>query len=382
MAKTKKETNNDDTDEGVIEDAFKVLDDLNPDASFLDENTLSTVKEWIDTGCMALNAIISGSLYGGIPMGRITGFAGPQACGKTLMVNKIMSHAQKKGMHVVYFDTEGALDPDTAINLGCDPRKIKHCPIEIIEECRNQIVKFLKTVIEKKLQGKVMIAIDSLGNLISAREAKVIEDGKDSADMGARAVSLKSMLRAITHAASKANCPVVFTNHIYDNPGAMYPTLIKSQSGGSGPLYMSSVLVQMSTKQERVGKSDNKNASDDVTPLSKDVNGLTMRALTTKNRFIPPFLECEMYLNFKSGLSKYSGLLEMAEGYGVVVKQGHRYAVGSDVLGFYKDWKDDDSAWEKILPLLEVKLKEQLTFNNESIKINIQKKQDPVLLQE
>lgn len=365
MAKTKKETDEIQNAVGSISDAFKILDDLNPDAAFLNENTLSTVSEWIDTGCMALNAIISGSLYGGIPMGRITGFAGPQACGKTLMVNKIMANAQRKGMHVVYFDTENALDRDTAKNLGCDPSKIKHCPIEIIEECRNQIVKFLKTVIENGLQGKVMLAIDSLGNLISAREAKIIEDGKDSADMGARAVSLKSMLRAITHVSAKANCPIVFTNHIYDNPGAMYPTLVKSQSGGSGPLYMSSVLVQMSTKQERVGKSDNKNAIDDSAPISKDVNGLTMRALTTKNRFVPPFLECEMYLNFQNGLSKYSGLLEMAEGYGVIEKQGHRYAMNGDVLGFYKDWRDDDTVWAKILPNLEQKLKEKLKFKNE-----------------
>lgn len=381
MAKKQKEIVETQENNCIIEDAFKVLDDLNPDAAFLNENTLSTVKEWLDTGCMALNAIISGSLYGGIPMGRITGFAGPQACGKTLMVNKIMANAQKKGMHVVYFDTENALDPDTAINLGCDPKKIKHCPIEVIEDCRNQIVKFLKTIVEKGLQGKVMLAIDSLGNLISAREAKIIEDGKDSADMGARAVALKSMLRAITHAAAKANCPVVFTNHIYDNPGALYPTLIKSQSGGSGPLYMSSVLVQMSTKQERVGKSDNKNAIDDVTPLSKDVNGLTMRALTTKNRFVPPFLECEMYLNFRTGLSKYSGLLEMAEGYGICHKQGHRYAVGEEVLGFYKDWKDDDSIWEsKILPKLEEQLKTKLTFKREST--GLSPKSEEVLLNE
>ena len=333
----------------------------------MDESSLSNVTEWIDTGCMALNAIISGSLYGGVPMGRITGFAGPQACGKTLMVNKIMANAQKKGMHVVYFDTENALDKNTAENLGCDSTKIKHCPIEIIEDCRNQMVKFLKTVVEKGLQGKVIIAIDSLGNLISTREAKIIDDGKDSADMGARAVSLKSMLRAITHAAAKANCPIIFTNHTYDNPGALYPTLVKSQSGGSGPLYMSSVLVQMATKQERVSRSDNKNATEDVTPLSKDVNGLTMRTLTTKNRFIRTFLECEMYLNFRSGISKYSGLLEMAEGYGVIQKQGHRHAFGEEILGFYKDWKDNDDIWSKILPKLEDKLQTELKFKKEPL---------------
>lgn len=365
MAKTKKETEETNSEVGDIKEAFKILDDLNPEASYLNENTLSTVKEWIDTGSMALNAIISGSIYGGVPMGRLIGLVGPQACGKTLIANKVMANAQKKGMHVVYFDTENALDPETAANLGCDISKIKHCPIEIIEDCRNQIVKFLKNVVDNKLQGKVMIVIDSLGNLISAREAKIIEDGKDSADMGARAVSLKSMLRAITHAAAKANTPVLFTNHVYDNPAALYPTLIKTQSGGSGPLYMSSVLVQMSTKQERVGKSDNKNSNDEVTPLSKDVNGLTMRALTTKNRFVPPFLECEMYLNFRSGLNKYSGLLEMAEGYNILEKQGHRHVLNGNVLGFYKDWRNDDSVWDKILPLLDEKLKTELKFKKE-----------------
>jgi len=90
-----------------------------------------------------------------------------------------------------------------------------------------------------------------------------------------------------------------------------------------------------------------------------------MRALTTKNRFVPPFLECEMYLNFRTGLSKYSGLLEMAEGYGVIAKQGHRYALGEEVLGFYKDWRDDESTWNKILPKLEEKLQTELKFKKE-----------------
>ena len=366
MAKTKKTHEEEAEELGNIGNAFKVLDGLNPHAAFLNENTLSTVKDWVDTGCLALNAIISGSLYGGIPMGRITGFVGPTSCCKTFLVNKIMASAQKRGMHVVYFDTENALDPDTAINLGCDPKKVKHCPIEIIEDCRNQIVKFLQTVVENNLQGKVLIAIDSLGNLTSAREAKVIEDGKDSMDMGSKSIAIKSMLKALTHASSKANCPIIFTNHVYDNPGAMYPTLIKSQSGGSGPLYMSSIIIQLSTKQERAGKSDNKNATDDVTPLSKDVNGITLRALTTKNRFVPPFLECQMYLNFKNGLSKYSGLLEMAEGYGVLTKQGHRYVLGEESLGFYKDFKDYKAVWDKILPALETKLKSELKYCAES----------------
>ena len=132
-----------------IKDAFDVLDEMNPEATFLDENSLSTVRDWIDTGSLALNAIISGSLYGGVPVGRLTGFIGPESCGKTLMCNKVMANAQKKNMYIAYFDTEGALDEDTAKRLGCDPSRIKHVPTEITEQCRNQIIKFLSTVVEK-----------------------------------------------------------------------------------------------------------------------------------------------------------------------------------------------------------------------------------------
>jgi RecA/RadA recombinase len=366
MARTKKETEEENIDTGSIKDAFKVLEELNPEATFLSENSLSSVNEWVNTGSYALNSIISGSPFKGIPMGRITGFSGPSGCGKTLILNKIASNAQKKGLNVVYFDTESALDKDTAERLGCDVSKIKHCPIEIIEDCRNQIVKFLKAVVDNKLQGKFIIIIDSLGNLVSAREAKVIEDQKDSADMGSKAVAYKSMLRAITHATSKANCPVLFSNHTYDNPASLYPTLVKSQAGGSGPLYMSSVLVQMSTKQEKASKLDNKNAVEESTAISKDVNGLTLRFVTTKNRFVTPFLETELYLNFKTGLAKYSGLLEIAEAYGVLEKQGHRYAFNGESLGFYKDFRDNNEVWEKILPVLDIKLQKELAFKNEN----------------
>lgn len=367
MAYKKKNTEEIEETSGSIQDAFKVLEDLNPEAAYLDENSLSTVKDWIDTGSMALNAIISGSIYGGVPMGRLTGFIGPESCGKTLMCNKVMANAQKKGMHVAYFDTEGALDEATAARLGCDPSKIKHIPTEITESCRNQIVKFLDTVIANKLHGKVLIVIDSLGNLITTQEKKKIDEGSDTPDMGNRAKALKSMMRAITHSAAKANCPVIFTNHIYEDPSQLHPSAIKKQAGGSGPLYMASVIVQMAKKAERSSDSKNKDANTDVTPLSKDINGLTLRALTTKNRFVPPYLETEMYLNFRTGLNKYSGLLEMCEGYEVLEKAGHRHTFNGEVLGFFKDWKTDINVWNKILPALEEKLKTKLCFNNDSL---------------
>ena len=159
---------------------------------------------------------------------------------------------------------------------------------------------------------------------------------------------------------------MVFTNHIYDDPSQLHPSAIKKQAGGSGPLYMASVIVQMAKKTERASDSKNKDSNTTMTSLAKDINGLTLRAFTTKNRFVVPFLETEMYLNFKTGLNKYSGLLEMAEGYGVLEKQGHRHALNGEVLGFFKDFKDDETVWEKILPLLENKLNQELSFKNEN----------------
>jgi recombination protein RecA len=351
----------------AFEDAFKELDKMNPEAKFLNENALSNVKEWIDTGNYALNGVISGSLFGGIPMGRLTGLIGPESCGKTLMAMKIIANAQKKGMRVVYFDTEGALDEDTAIRLGCDPSKIKHVPVEITEQCRNQVVKFLTTIVEKGLQGKVLIVIDSVGNLITMQEKKKIDEGSDAPDMGNRAKALKSMMRAITHAAAKANCPVAFSNHIYDDPSQLHKSALKKQAGGSGPLYMSSVIVQLAKKTEKPGESDNKDAGSEVSLFSKNINGLTLRALITKNRFICPFLETEMYLNFKTGLNRYSGLLEMGTELGIITKVGHQYAFNGETLGFFKNWKDDEKVWAKILPVLDEKLKKELAFKNESV---------------
>ena len=367
MSKKSKSTSAEkDAKQADIAEMFAILDKMNPLASMLNEDSLSTVTEWIDTGCYALNAIISGSVYGGVPMGRLTGFVGPESCGKTLMCNKIMANAQKKGMHVAYFDTEGALDEATATRLGCDASKIKHVPSEITENCRNEIVTFLRAVAENNLHGKVLLVVDSIGNLVTTQEDEKIKAGSVTKDMGNRAQALKSFMRAITHAAKKAKCPVIFTNHIYDDPSQLHPSAIKKQAGGSGPLYMASVLVQMAKKTERAEDSKNKDANDNTTLLSKGINGLTMRAFTTKNRFVTPFLEVEMYLNFRSGLNRYSGLLEMAEGYGVIEKQGHRYAFNGHGLGFYKDWKDDKEVWDKILPVLDEKLKAELSFKNES----------------
>lgn len=164
------------------------LDDINPEAAFLSENTLSNVDTWYDTGCYALNAIISGKIRdGGIPKGRIVVFAGETQTGKTLLINKILGLAQKQGLYPVIFDSEMSVDAESGKNVGLDPEKTKYCPVYTVDECKNQISKFLDNVIERKAQGKFIISIDSLGNLAGSKEVADIEKDKSVADMGLRA---------------------------------------------------------------------------------------------------------------------------------------------------------------------------------------------------
>jgi hypothetical protein len=173
--------------------------------------------------------------------------------------------------------------------------------------------------------------------------------------MGLRAKSLKSMLRILTYKAAKAGVTVLCSNHTYADPASMYPSLVKNQSGGSGPLYMSSVIVQLARRNE---KQDDKNEEDKMLPEAKQYSGVTLRAMTTKNRFLPPFLEVPIYLNYRTGLDKYSGLLEMAVNHGIIIQNGPTYTKADGTkLGYAKSFKNDISFWEEyVIPNLQEKL--------------------------
>lgn len=342
--------------------ALDALDKMNDHAGFLSETCLSNVSGYHDTGCLVLNSVISGSLYKGVPKGRITGFAGPSMAGKTYIINKILANAQKEGLIPVVFDTEAAVDERSAKGVGLDPSKVKYVPVQTVEETRNQIVAFLDKIIEHNQQGKFIISIDSLGNLASQKEIADIEKDKFAMDMGTRAKGLKSMMRTLTFKAAEADTTVLFSNHTYDDPAALHPTLVKNQSGGKGPVYLASVLVQLAKKDSRHDKAAD---GDEKLTEAKIYSGTILRALTVKNRFIPPFLECEMYLNFKTGLDKYSGLLNVAVNNGVIVQTGSTYQLPDGTkLGYYKNWKDNHELWdEKIIPGIEENLQQNYKYS-------------------
>ena len=345
-----------------LKDIFKSVDALNPDAAVLDTATLSTADDWIDTGSYALNAIISGSLYKGIPSGRITGFAGPSMAGKTLIMNKVMANAQKKGYIPVIWDSEVAVDKKSAEGAGMDTTRVKYYPVETIEDCRNQMCAFLDNVIKAENPDlKFIVAIDSLGNLASAKEIKDTTAGKEASDVGQRAKAIKSMMRTLTYKAAKAKVPILFSNHIYEGM-EMFPTLVKTQSGGKGPIYLASVLVQLSTRNEK----SSENPNEESVAISHNISGVTLGAMTVKNRFVPSYLKTELYLNFKTGLDKHTGLFEIAEAFGVIEKPGRTVMYKGESLGYRKDLEKDPKFWEKIMPDLEKALQDKLCYGTSS----------------
>ena len=358
-----------------LKDIFKSVDDLNPDAAILEASTLSTADEWIDTGSYALNAIISGSMYKGIPVGRISGFSGPSMAGKTLIMNKIMANAQKNGYIAVIWDSEVAVDKKGAEAIGMDASRTKYYPVETIEDCRNQICAFLDNVIKAdNPELKFIISIDSLGNLASAKEIRDSASNKDASDVGQRAKAIKSMMRVLTYKAAKARVPILFSNHVYDSM-EMFPTLVKTQSGGKGPIYLASVLVQLSTKNEKVTDNPNENS----VAIAHNISGVTLGALTIKNRFVPNYLKTELYLNFKTGLDKHTGLFEIAEAFGVIEKPGRTVMFNGESLGYRKDLEKNIEFWGKVMPKLEEVLQEKLCYGGGDTSVDIKEEVDNIV---
>jgi RecA/RadA recombinase len=347
-----------------IRAALDEIDEINPFATYLDDNTLSKVSGWVDTGSYVLNAIISGSIHGGIPKGRVTMLAGESMTGKSLFVQKILANAQKEGLTAVIFDTENAVDGEGATRLGLDISKVKYVPCISIEQTRNALFKFLTVVKDKKLEGKFIIAIDSLGNLQS--ELELARMGKDStsADMGTKARAMKSLMQTCTNLGAVTQTTIICTNHVYDDPSAMFPSIEKNVPGGKACVYLPSVTVQLARKPMK--EDGGKTMDGQLAVSQKSYAGIIIRALTRKNRFIKQYLEGEMYLSFANGLDRYYGLLDIAIGMGVVIQNGATYALEDGTkLGYFKTWRSNTKLWEEtILPKVESRIKDEWNYSN------------------
>jgi RecA/RadA recombinase len=348
--------------------ALEVLDENNPYATFLNNSSLSRVDKWFSTGSYMLDALISGKFVGGgIPSGRLTMLYGESQTYKSSLIQKVLANAQKEGLIPVIFDTENAIDNEGALRLGLDTSKVKYIPTFNIEKCRNDIFKFLNVVKEKGLEGKFIIAIDSLGNLQSAMETSRMEKDSTSMDMGSRARAIASLLTTCTQLAGLTKTPIIMTNHLYDNPGDLHPTLIKSMPGGKKCVYLPSVSVQLMRKPVKADAV--KANAGDLAAGQRNYVGIVIRALTAKNRFIKQYLEGEMFISFSNGADKYHGLLDLAVELGVIQQSGATYTIDGEKLGYAKTFADNKDFWEKrVIPLMQKKVDVDWAYSSEQDK--------------
>jgi RecA/RadA recombinase len=188
----------------------------------------------ISTGSYSLNALLSGSIYGGLPANKVTALAGEPSTGKTFYALNICKQFlidNPKGF-IFYFESESAISKQMLEDRGVDTKRLAIMPVATIQEFRTQAVKILDKYIEGKGEKLPMLfVLDSLGNLSTEKEMQDIADGKDTRDM-TRAQLIRGAFRVLTLKLGKAKVALIVTNHVYDVTGcALKGTMIRTVNG-------------------------------------------------------------------------------------------------------------------------------------------------------
>ena len=270
---------------------------------------------YIDTGSCIFNALVSGSIYGGIPSNKITALAGESSTGKTFYCLGIVKHflEMDPDAGVIYFESESAISKSMIESRKIDSNRMVIVPVTTVQEFRQQAIKILDKYLSMPEESRqpMMFVLDSLGMLSTSKEIEDTEAGKETRDMS-RAQVVKSIFRVLTLKLGKANVPMIVTNHTYDVIGSYVPT--KEMGGGSGLKYAASTIIYLSKKKEKDGK---------------EVIGNIIKAKTAKSRLSKENSEVETRLYYdERGLDRYYGLLELGEKYGVFQRVGNRIKVG------------------------------------------------------
>jgi len=259
------------------------------------------VDSFIDTGSYIFNALLSGSLYGGLPANKITALAGESATGKTFFLMGIVKNFldSNPDAGVIYFESESAITRQMVVDRGIDSERMVILPVTTVQEFRTQSLKVLDTYLMKADKRPMLMCLDSLGMLSTTKEVEDTSSGKETRDM-TRAQVLKAAFRVLTLKLGKAKIPMIITNHTYDVVGSMFPT--KEMGGGSGLKYAASSIVYLSKKKEKDGT---------------EVIGNIIHCKNHKSRLTQENKMVDVRLTYNKGLDKYYGLLDLALKYGM-----------------------------------------------------------------
>ena len=270
---------------------------------------------FVDTGSYILNALISGSIFGGLPANKITALAGESSTGKTFFALSIVKHflSNNPDAQVIYFETESAVSKDMMVSRGIDVKRVGLVPVSTVQEFRTQSIKVVDEYMKLKKEDRppLLFVLDSLGMLSTTKEIDDATAGKETRDM-TRAQVIKSIFRILSLKLGQAGIPLIVTNHTYEVVGAYVPT--KEMGGGTGLKYSASTILFLSKKKEKDGT---------------EVVGNIIKVKAQKSRFTKENSDIETRLFYDArGLDKYYGLLELGEKYGVFQRKGNRVVVG------------------------------------------------------
>ncbi len=293
--------------------------------------------DWVSTGSFALNFLISGDFNLGVPLGKVTVFAGESGAGKSYICSgNIIKHAQAQGIYVVLVDSENALDEAWLKALGVDTSedKLLKLNMAMIDDVAKTISEFMKEY--KAHEGerpKVLFVVDSLGMLLTPTDVNQFEAGDLKGDMGRKPKALTALVRNCVNMFGSYNVGLVATNHTYASQDMFDPD--DKISGGQGFIYASSIVVAMRKLKLKEDEDGNK-----IT----NVRGIRSACKIMKTRYAKPFESVQVKIPYDTGMNPYSGLTDLFEEKGVIKKEGNFLTYTSLDGEFFKKFR---KAWER-----------------------------------
>jgi recombination protein RecA len=292
--------------------------------------------DWISTGNYALNYLISGDFKKGVPLGKVTVFAGESGSGKSYICSgNLVKNAQEQGIYVVLIDSENALDESWLHALGVDTSedKLLKLNMAMIDDVAKTISTFMKDykAMAEDERPKVLFVVDSLGMLMSPTEVNQFDAGDMKGDMGRKAKALKALVTNCVNMFGSCNVGLVATNHTYASQDPYNPD--PNVSGGQGFVYASSILVAMKKLKLKEDEDGNK---------VSEVLGIRAGCKIMKTRYAKPFEDIQIQIPYETGMNPYSGFFDLLEARGLITKEGNRYTY-TDLNGeihkyFRKEW--------------------------------------------
>ena len=294
--------------------------------------------DWVGTGNYALNALISGDFHKGIPLGKVTVFAGESGAGKSYICSaNIVKNAQEQGIYVILIDSENALDEAWLHALGVDTseEKLLKLNMAMIDDVAKTISEFMKEYKVMETRPKVLFVIDSLGMLLTPTDINQFQAGDMKGDMGRKPKALTSLVRNCVNMFGSYNVGMVCTNHTYASQDMFDPD--DKISGGQGFVYASSIVVAMKKLKLKTDENGTK---------TSEVHGIRAACKIMKTRYAKPFESLQIEIPYATGMSPYSGLVDLFEKQGLLTQQGNRLKYvdptsGEEHLFYRKEWKDD-----------------------------------------